>query len=64
MPLLPADETDAEPRDPDAPRREGQILVKTTPEEAGLLDSWAEREGRPLAVLAREAVLRAASLGR
>lgn len=36
------------------------VRVPVTPAEGAELDAWAEREGRPLAELARRVALRAA----
>ncbi len=62
MALLPAslEAEDRPAREPGNPRR-GKVLVSVTQEEAGKLEDWARRMGKPLAVLVRDAALRAAS---
>ena len=45
---------------PASERRVALALVKVTPAEKATLEAWAERKRTPLAVLLREAGLRAA----
>lgn len=63
MALLPAslEAEDRPRREPGAARR-GKVLVSVTQEESAKLEDWARRMGKPLAVLVRDAALRAAAL--